>query len=123
MSDDRDSEFVRPAGEPMRPTRRNTWTKWWWLNFDLRTWTVQERDARMALFLTTAVIAVGLLWLLAAFLELLGVEEHAAAAIAALCSLVGSFSSSRTVVSLLFPKLLRIADQNAGKRLSDKSAQ
>jgi hypothetical protein len=106
----------------MSQINHNNWTKWWWLNFDLRTWTVEERDARMALFLTTAVIAVGLLWLLAAILELLGVEEHVAAALAALCSVVGGFSSSRTVVSLLFPKLLRIADQNAAKRLSDKSA-
>jgi hypothetical protein len=123
VCDDRDSEFGRPAGASIRKTRRNTWTKWWWLNFDLRAWTVEERDARMALFLTTAVIAVGLLWLLAAILEMLGVEEHVAATLAALSSLVGSFSSSRTVVSLLFPKLLRIADENAGKRLSEKNAE
>jgi uncharacterized membrane-anchored protein len=96
-----------------RPSR---WTKWWWLNFDLRTWTVEERDARIALFLTTAVIAVGLLWLLAAILAGIGVEEHVAATIAALFSVMGGFSSARTIVGFLFPKLLQIADQNAGKR-------
>jgi hypothetical protein len=76
----------------------------------------------MALFLTTAAIAIVLLWLLAAILEMLGVEEHFAATLAALSALVVSFSSSRAVVSLLFPKLLRVADQNAAKRLSEKPA-
>jgi hypothetical protein len=123
VSDDRDSEFGRPAGEPMRKTRRKYVDEWWWLNFDLRAWTVEERDARMALFLTTAVIAVGLLWLLAATLEMLGVEEHVAATLAALSSLVGSFSTSRTVVNLLFPKLLRAADENAGRGYPKKNAE
>jgi hypothetical protein len=63
--------------------RGNQWTNWWWIDFDLRTWTVEERDARMAMFLTTAAIAVGLLWLLSAIIETIGVEEHVAATLAA----------------------------------------
>jgi hypothetical protein len=121
MSGDRGSEFDRPPDEAMPQIRRNAWTKWWWLNFDLRTWTVEERDARMALFLTTAAIAIGLLWLLGSILEMLGLEVHIAATLAALSGLAAGFSSSRTVVSFFFPNLLRIADQNAGKRLSEKT--
>jgi hypothetical protein len=97
-----------------RPSRS---LKWWWLSFDLRTLTAEERNARMALYMTTAVIAVLLLWLLAAIFAGIGVEEHVAATLAAPFSIVGGFCSARTIVRFLFPKLLQMADQNAGTRL------
>ena len=94
-------------------------SKWWWLAFDLRTWTAEERRARTALYLTTMVIALVLLWTLDPLLETLGLEVHRAATVAGLVGLVCGFSSTRFIVCLCDPDLMRIADQNAEKRLAD----
>jgi len=94
-------------------------SKWWWLAFDLRTWSAEERRARMALYLTTMVIALVLLWTLDPLFKVLGVEAHRAAGAGGLVGLLCGFSSTRFIVSLFNSDLLRIADQNAEKRLDN----
>jgi hypothetical protein len=66
------------------------------------------------------VIALVLLWTLDPLLEVLGVEAHRAAAAAGLMGLLCGFSSTRFIVCLFDPDLLRIADQNAEKRLANR---
>jgi hypothetical protein len=94
-------------------------TKWWWLGFfGVQTWTVEERNVRMALGLTVLVIAIVGLLSLDVLLGWFGVDPHVSAPLAALVSIVPAFYSARSIASILYPDLLTTADQNAEKRLS-----
>jgi hypothetical protein len=66
------------------------------------------------------VIALVLLWTLDPLLKVLGVEAHRAAAAGGLVGLLCGFSSTRFIVCLFDPNPLRIADQNAEKRLANR---
>jgi hypothetical protein len=66
------------------------------------------------------VIALVLLWTLDPLLEVVGVEAHRAAAAGGLVGLLCGFLSTRFIVSLIDTDLLRVADQNAEKRLANK---
>jgi hypothetical protein len=63
---------------------KSEWTKWWWLGFfDVPTWSVEERRARIALLSAGLVAAIVVLLVTDAILEWFGVERHVAAALAA----------------------------------------
>jgi hypothetical protein len=93
------------------------WTKWWWLSFNLKTWTAEERSIRTELYLAACAVALVLLLTIDPLLEFLGVETHRAATAGALTGMLCCFFSARLVVGILDKNLLRIADQNAEKRL------
>ena len=93
-------------------------TKWWWLGFfGVHAWSVEERDVRMALFLTVLVIGIAGLVGMDVLLGWFGVDPHVSAPFAALVSIIPAFYSARPIASMLYPDLLRTADQNAEKRL------
>jgi small neutral amino acid transporter SnatA (MarC family) len=96
------------------------WSKWWWLSFDLRTWTAEERRIRTELYLIAGAIALVFLWTLDPLLRVLGIEAHCSAAVGGIVGILCGFSATRFVVGILDRNLLRIADENAEKRLSNK---
>jgi hypothetical protein len=94
-------------------------SKWWWLGyFGVQTWSVQERNVRIALGLTALVIIMVGLFVVDAIFEWFGVDPHVAAPLAALLSAVPGFCSARPIAAVLYSDLLRRADENARVRLA-----
>jgi hypothetical protein len=84
----------------------------------VQTWTVEERKVRIALGMTAMVAFLMIELPLDALFELIGIERHYAAAIAALVSVVLAFFVARPIARILYPDALQKADENSQRRLS-----
>jgi hypothetical protein len=89
------------------------YSKWWWLSyFGVQTWTVEERKVRIVLGMSTVPVMLVLYVLADVLLEWFGVERTGAALLAGLISTVLAFYSARPIATVLYPDLLRKADEN-----------
>jgi uncharacterized membrane protein len=101
------------------------WTKWWWATYfaDFQAWTAEERKVRMALGMSAIPVMLVLYITADVLLEWFGVERTVAALLAGLISTVFAFYSARPIATVLYPDLLRKADENARRRLSANSSE
>lgn len=106
-------------GDCLVANKDDRWTAWWWLGyFGVQTWTIEERKVRIALGMTAMVAFLMIELPLDALFELIGIERHYAAAIAALVSVVLAFFVARPIARILYPDALQKADENSQRRLS-----
>jgi len=99
------------------------WTEWWWLAFfGLRTWTFEERKARIALGMTTMVAFLVIHFPLATLLKF-GIERHYAAVLSGIVSVVLGFFVARPIAAIIFPDALRRADKNSQRRLRGRATR
>ncbi len=95
------------------------YSKWWWLGyFGVQTWTAEERTVRIALGMSTLPVIMLVFFVAAVLLGWVGVEQHVAAILAGLISVVPGFISARPIATLLYPDLLGQADESARQPLS-----
>jgi hypothetical protein len=95
------------------------YSKWWWLGyFDVQSWTVEERRARIVLGMTWLASVFVAMFVVSTAFDWLGLEAHWGAFISAVLSVVFGFVSARPIATELYRDLLRRADENARERLS-----
>jgi hypothetical protein len=99
-------------------SRDDRWTKWWWIAyFGLDAWTPVERKVRIALGMTALAFFLIIDLSIAGIFELIGIEPHYGAVIAAVFSIVLAFSAARPFAIVFFPVSLEEADANSQRRL------
>ena len=95
------------------------WGKWWWIAyFGLDAWTPVERKVRIALGMTALVFFLIICLSISGIFELIGVEPHYGAIIAAIVSIVLAFLAARPFAIVFFPASLEEADVNSQRRLN-----
>jgi hypothetical protein len=68
------------------------YSKWWWLGyFGVQTWTAEECTVRIALGMSTLPVIMLVFFVAAVLLGWVGVEQHVAAILAGLISVVPGF--------------------------------
>jgi hypothetical protein len=93
------------------------YSNWWWLGYD-KSWTAEERRARIVMWMTLMVCFVAAMFVISTLIDWIGVEPHRGAFISAVLSLVIGLYAARPVATELYRDLVRRADEGAWERLS-----
>jgi hypothetical protein len=86
-------------------------------------WTVEERRARLAMWMSSLVSFVAAMAGVSRIFDWVGVVPHRGAFISAVLSVTFGLFAARPIATELYRDLLRRADENARKRLYDTGAE